>query len=91
MKRRRNDGRPTYDRGLLGRDEALALIGRRVQWDSVFAELGEGHIAGTVVDIRITRNGYPMLVVRWDEGAPSWWGDVISPRSDLLLVLEETP
>lgn len=70
-------GEVDYDRGLRGQEQARRLIGRRVQWK------GET-CGGTVTDTTRFKNGYPLLVIRWDDGAPEWWGTVVSPRNESL-------
>jgi len=69
-------------RGASGLAESRNLIGRRLHW------IGEP-TKGTITDVTKTNGGYVRFVVKWDPGAPEWWGTIVAPGASGLVIEDE--
>jgi hypothetical protein len=59
-------------------------IGDRVRWADETA-------AGTIVNIRVGRGGWPVYLIAWDDDADRWWSSEISCTTRNLRFIERRP
>lgn len=60
--------------------EAYENIGRSIYWRT------DPDIRAVIVDVVISRYGWPSYIVQWPDAAPDWWADELATEHPSMVI-----